>query len=154
MPTKVLDSSEPVVQVCFVTDDLDKSAKFFADLLGVDVPGYLKPADPDLAKAVYRGQENADVMARIAIFHLGNMDIELLEPDGRPSAWQELLDKNGPCVHHIAFRVPDPDAVIERFEANGMPLVQRGDTDGNNGMYAYLDTVPQLGAFIELLHRY
>lgn len=153
MPTKLFDSSQPIVQICFVTDDLDKSAEFFAGILGVDVPESLYPATRDVAKVYYRGEENADVWARIKIFKLGNLDIELLQPDGRPSAWQELLNKNGPCVHHIAFRVPDADAVIEQAAVAGVPLVQKGET-GNNGQYAYLDTVPQLGAFIELLQRY
>ncbi|MDR2373478.1 MAG: VOC family protein [Bifidobacteriaceae bacterium] len=153
--TQVFRSDANVTQVCFVTDDVEKASAYFARLLGLDPPTeFMKAADPALAKAVYRGQENADVMCKIAMFQLGNIDIEFLQPDGRPSAWQELLDAKGPCIHHIAFASTDIDGDLAKLAENGNELVQKGDYDGNTGQYAYVDTVPQLGAFIELLQDY
>jgi catechol 2,3-dioxygenase-like lactoylglutathione lyase family enzyme len=152
---QVFSSDADVTQICFVTDDVEKAAAYFAGILGLDPPTeYAKAADREHAKAVYRGETNADVMCKIAMFKLGNLDIEFLQPDGRPSAWQELLDANGPCIHHIAFASTDVDADLAKFAANGNQLVQKGDYDGNSGQYAYVDTVPQLGAFIELLQSY
>jgi catechol 2,3-dioxygenase-like lactoylglutathione lyase family enzyme len=144
-----------VKQICYVTDDVERTAAFFAGLLGLDPPTeYAKAADRSVAKAVYRGEENADVQCKIAIFKLGNIDIEILQPDGRPSAWQELLDKNGPCVHHIAFATTDMERDLANLQADGAEMVQQGDFVDSSGQYAYVDTVPQLGAFIELLERY
>lgn len=153
--TQVFRTDADVTQICFVTDDVERSAAYFAKLFGLEPPTeYAKAADPALAKAVYRGDGDAKVMCKIAMFSLGNLDIEFLQPDGRPSAWQELLDKNGPCVHHIAFATKDMDGDLAKLAQNGAELVQKGDYDGNTGQYAYVDTVPQLGAFIELLEDY
>ncbi|MDR1633899.1 MAG: VOC family protein [Bifidobacteriaceae bacterium] len=153
--TQAIRPDANVTQICFVTDDVERSAKYFAALLGIEPPTeYAKAADPAVARAVYRGQTNADVGCKIAMFTLGNLDIEFLEPDGRPSAWQELLDAKGPCIHHIAFASSDVDADLPKFAEHGAELAQKGDYDGNSGQYAYVDTVPQLGAFIELLQDY
>ncbi len=36
---------------------------------------------------------------------LGQVTVELIEPLGGPSTWQEHLDAHGASVHHIAFEV-------------------------------------------------
>jgi hypothetical protein len=42
------------------------------------------------------------VILLAGIFMLG-LSIELIEPDGKPSTWQEFLDIRGEGIHHIAF---------------------------------------------------
>jgi catechol 2,3-dioxygenase-like lactoylglutathione lyase family enzyme len=153
--TQVFRPDADVTQICFVTDDVEKASAYFAGLLGLEPPTeFAKAADQDKAKAVYRGQVNAKVGCKIAMFSMGNLDVEFLEPDGQPSAWQEFLDAHGPGVHHIAFASTDVEGDLAKLALNGNPLVQKGDYDGNTGQYAYVDSVPQLGAYIELLQDY
>ncbi|WP_218275717.1 hypothetical protein, partial [Pseudomonas sp. GW456-12-10-14-LB2] len=37
------------------------------------------------------------------------------------------------------------------LEGRGHGLLQRGEFDGGHGLYAYYDTVPDLGVMVELL---
>ena len=90
-----------------------------------------------------------DARAKLAFFDLGHVQLELIEPVGGPSTWQEFLDTKGEGVHHIAFNIEDMDAQVAMLEEKGMPLVQRGDFQG--GCYSYIDSTAQLGVMIELL---
>lgn len=148
---KFLDT-DAVAQICFVTNDLDTSARWFADLVGKEMPPEGKAAEPDVAKATYLGQP-ATVGCRIRMFKFGNIDLELLEPGKEPSAWRDWLDAHGPGCHHIAFRTRNLTKKNAYLESKGHKLLQRGETDGAMGRYAYYDTQKELGALIELLER-
>ena len=43
--------------------------------------------------------------AKLAFFHLGQVDVELIEPIGEPSTWKEQFDKRRDSLHHIAFQI-------------------------------------------------
>jgi catechol 2,3-dioxygenase-like lactoylglutathione lyase family enzyme len=141
---------DKVMQICFVTDNLEKSAKWFADLLGESVPKIGKAAEPEEAQATYRGKP-ATLGCRLVLFKFGNIDVEFLEPDARPSAWRDFLEKNGPSVHHIAFKTRNLTEKTRYLESRGLPLLQRGEFDGGGGRYAYFDTEAHLGTLVELL---
>jgi hypothetical protein len=144
--------TDAVAQICFVTNDLDTSAQWFADLVGKDLPPESKAADPEVAKATYLGKP-ATVGCRIRMFKFGNIDLEFLEPGPEPSAWRDFLDKHGPGCHHIAFRTRNLTKKHAYLESKGHELLQRGETDGARGRYAYYNTEPQLGVLVELLER-
>lgn len=144
--------TDTVAQICFVTNDVDASAKWFADLTGKEIPAEGRAAEPEVAKATFKG-EPANVTARIRMFKFKNIDIEFLQPGPEPSAWREFLDKHGPGCHHIAFRTRNLTKKQAYLESKGHELLQRGETDKALGRYAYYNTEPQLGAVIELLER-
>ncbi len=149
MDSRLLDMDE-VMQICFVTDDVDKTAAWFSELTGKPMPAESRAADPEVAQAVYNGRP-ADVGCKIRVFKFGNIDVELLEPGPEPSAWRDLLEDKGPGCHHIALRTRNMTKRGGYLEGKGHRLLQRGEFNGGNGRYAYYDTVPQLGAMIELL---
>ncbi|WP_421725778.1 VOC family protein [Bauldia sp.] len=149
MDARLLDEDK-VMQICFVTDDLEKSVNWFAELTGKPVPPVGKAADPETANAIYRGKDAA-VGCRLAMFEFGNIDVEFLEPGPEPSAWRDLLEAKGPGCHHIAFKTRDLTKRHAYLEGKGHALLQRGEFNGGGGRYAYYDTVPDLGLMIELL---
>ncbi|MHA6297136.1 VOC family protein [Devosia sp. CAU 1758] len=149
MDKRLLDEDE-VMQICFVTDDVVKSAQWFADLTGKPMPTEGRAAEPEEAKAIYRGKP-ADVGCRIMMFKFGNIDVEFLQPGPEKSAWRDLLEEKGPGCHHIAFRTRNLTKRDAYLESKGHPLLQRGEFDGSHGRYAYYDTVKDLGVMIELL---
>jgi catechol 2,3-dioxygenase-like lactoylglutathione lyase family enzyme len=149
MDTRLLDE-DAVMQICFVTEDAEKSARWFAHLTGKEMPPEGKAADPDRAQAIYDGQP-AGVGCTIRMFRFGNIDVEFLQPGPEQSAWRDLLEARGPGCHHIAFRTRNLTRRNAYLEDKGHRLLQRGEFDGGHGRYAYYDTVPQLGAMIELL---
>ncbi len=139
-----------VMQICFVTHDLEKSARWFADLTGKPMPQVGKAASPETAQAIYNGQPSS-VGCRLMMFEFGNIDVEFLEPGSEPSAWRDLLDEKGPGCHHIAFKTRNLTARHAFLQSKGHALVQRGEFDGGGGRYAYYDSVRDLGVMIELL---
>lgn len=141
-----------VAQICFVTHDVDKSAQWFADLMGKELPPLAKAADREVAKATLNGQP-AHVTAKIRMFKFKNIDVEFLEPGPEASSWRDWLDRHGPSCHHIAFRTRNLTKKDAYLTENGHPLLQRGETDGAMGRYAYYDTEASMGALIELLER-
>ena len=149
MDKKLLDEDR-VFQICFVTNDVKKSAKWFSDLTGKPIPPEGKAADPEEAQAIYHGKP-ADVGCRIILFEFGNIDVEFLQPGPEKSAWRDLLEEKGPGCHHIAFKTRNLTERHAFLEGMGHKLLQRGEFDGSNGRYAYYDTVPELGVMIELL---
>ena len=149
MDGRLLDKDE-VMQICFVTHDVQKSAKWFSGLTGKPVRPEVKAAEPDQAQAVYHGKP-ASVGCRIVMFQFGNIDVEFLQPGPEKSAWRDLLEEKGPGCHHIAFRTRNLTKRNAFLEGNGHRLLQRGEFDGGGGRYAYYDTVPDLGVMVELL---
>jgi hypothetical protein len=149
MDKRLLDEDE-VMQICFVTDDVVKSAQWFADLTGKPLPKEGRAAEPAEAQAIYMGQP-ADVGCRIMMFKFGNIDVEFLQPGPEKSAWRDLLEQKGPGCHHIAFRTRNLTKRDAYLESKGHGLLQRGEFDGSHGRYAYYDTVRELGVMIELL---
>jgi len=140
--------SRMVCQIGLVVRDVEKSARAYAELLGVDVPAWVLTDPEEKSHIRYRGQPTQG-RAKLAFFQLDNLSLELIEPVGGPSAWQEFLETRGEGVHHIALRIQGIDEQIAFLEAKGLPLLQRGDFTG--GRYAYMDSASPLGVMLELL---
>jgi catechol 2,3-dioxygenase-like lactoylglutathione lyase family enzyme len=148
---KNLLGTNVVTQVGILVHDIEKSIKEFAAVLGMEEPGYVVTGPIEETMAEYRGQP-CDARAKLAFFHVGgNLTLELIEPDEKPSTWREDLDKYGEGVHHLAFNIKGMKQTIARLEANGIPLVQKGEYQG--GRYAYLDSRKTLKTLIELLEN-
>jgi hypothetical protein len=141
-----------VMQICFVTDDIDSSVGWFAGLSGLAPPAVQSIAAGDAPNAVYRGQP-ATVSCRLAFFKLGNIDVEFVEPGPEPSAWREVLEAKGPGFHHIAFKTRNMTERTRWLDTRGAPLIQTGEYSSRTGRYSYHD-VPALGAMFELLESY
>lgn len=140
-----------VCQIGLVVKDIEKSAKAYCDVLGLPEPNVIITDEREKAETVYRGQPT-EARAKLAFFDMGQVQIELIEPDGQPSTWQEVLDEKGEGFHHIAFTIKGTDKVVAYLESKGAELVQQGKYTG--GMYSYVDTTPQLGLVLELLENF
>jgi len=143
-------SSRVLCQVGLVVKDIEKSARAYADLFGLDVPAWTLTDPEDTAHTRYQGQPSP-ARAKLAFFSLGSVSLELIEPVGGPSTWQEFLTTRGEGVHHIAFEIEDMAGEVRMLAEKGMPLVQRGDYSG--GQYAYIDSAAQLAVILELLQN-
>jgi methylmalonyl-CoA/ethylmalonyl-CoA epimerase len=153
--TKVTDpkdtlNSRVVTQVGIIVKDIDKTTKAWAELLGVEAPRWSLTDPVETSHAKYKGQSTT-ARAKLAFFDLGQVQLELIEPVGGPSAWKDFLDSNGEGVQHIAFLIKDMDGQIRVLERLGMPAVQRGDYTG--GRYGYIDSNSKLGVMLELLEN-
>lgn len=139
-----------MVQVGMVVHDIEKTARNFAKVFGMELPSVMLTDPLDKTHMEYRGQPSP-AQAKLAFFNMGGMQLELIEPNEHPSTWREFLDKHGEGIHHIAFQVKGMKEAVAFFENNGMPLVQKGEYAG--GRYAYIDGSDQLGLILELLEN-
>jgi 4-hydroxyphenylpyruvate dioxygenase-like putative hemolysin len=141
---------QAVCQVAIVVEDIEAAAAAWAAVLGTDTPKWQITGPLKEANTSYYDEPTA-ARAKLAFFDLGQIRLELIEPDEEPSTWREFLDTYGPGIHHVAFNVADMDETVARLDEAGVPLVQTGDFPG--GCYAYCDGLEQLGATLELLAR-
>jgi len=141
--------SDTVVQIGIIVADVEKTARGYAEVFGVPLPQAVPIAVDSFAHTIYRGKPS-QAAGRAAFFHLGAIEIELIQPVGAPSTWEEFLRQRGEGIHHIAFRTAKIDEAQDFLRSKGMDLVQSGGWDG--GRYAYLDASGQLGTILELLH--
>ena len=137
-----------VIQVAIAVRDLDAMVAKWTALLGFGPTDVVDSRDLQLAEPTYRGKTTA-ARCRLAVFDLGQCKLELMEPIGSPSVWDEHLNSNGESLHHIAFAVDQLENGIASFKELDISVAQQGDF--GSGRYAYLDSAPFLGTMIELL---
>lgn len=140
-----------VCQVGLIVRDVEKSAEAYSQVFGLPRPNVIITDTVDVAKTTYRG-EPTSARAKLAFFDMGQVSLELIEPIGSPSTWQEFLDEHGEGVHHIAFRIKGTDEVVAYLQGQGIEVVQQGHYTG--GMYTYVDSAPALGVILELLEDF
>ena len=142
--------STTLAQVAIVVHDIEAAAQRYADILGLPVPNIITTAPGQEVEQTYRGQAS-NAQAKLAFFNLGQVQLELIEPLGGESTWQEALDKNGEGVHHLAFWVEGMQRSVDFLKEKDIPMIQRGDM--GEGQYAYFDTEKPLGVVLELLEH-
>lgn len=139
-----------VTQVGIIVQDIEARARAWADILGLPMPEIQVTDSVDVAQTEYVGGPTT-ARAKLAFFHLGQVDIELIEPIGEPSTWKDQLNQHGESLHHIAFQIEGMRDKLSYLASKGIPLVQRGEYTG--GRYAYVDGRAQLGTILELLEN-
>ena len=108
----------------------------------------------ETTQTVYQGQPAPEAYCWMAFFDVGpGLQLELIQPNDKPSTWRSFLDEHGEGIHHVAFQVRDSKACVARAEAAGLKLVQHGVYGDGSGEYNYLDA-PDLKCVVELLESY
>jgi catechol 2,3-dioxygenase-like lactoylglutathione lyase family enzyme len=143
-----LDSTN-VIQIGIVVKDVEKAASAYAEVFGIPKPAVGPIASDSFTHTNFRGGASS-AYGKGAYFDLGPIQMELIEPVGAPSTWEEFLRTHGEGIHHIAFKTQDMHAAREFLASKGMETLQHGGWDG--GQYAYVDCSSQLGLILELLH--
>ncbi len=117
------------IQINIVVSDIETAAKKWAELLGIEVPEIRINHLEGNENYKYRGKPiSCDL--KVCNIEMNGFVIELHEPVGGESSFQEFLDKHGNGVHHIGFEVGDKrDEIIEELKATGY------DTDRTVGIY-------------------
>lgn len=77
--------------------------------------------------------------------------VEALEPTGPETPVGRFLEKRGPGVHHIAFRVDDLEAELDRLAKAGVRLIDNEPRVGAEGKrIAFIHPKETGGVLIEL----
>ena len=88
----------------------------------------------------------------VAFIGSGEARVELIQPTSAESTVQRFLDRRGAGLHHIAYRVPDIDAALQRLAAAGIQLIDAQARLGAGGQrVAFLRPQSTGGVLIELV---
>lgn len=144
-----------LTQVGFIVKDIEKSKKKFAEFFGVETPNHFDGGKFEVTGTTVMGEPAPYANCLMAFFNAGpNVQIELIQPNGVKSTWQDFLDTHGEGVHHLAFNIKGMDKKIIDLERFGMKCVQRGKYGNAGGEYAYMDATADLKCILELLENY
>jgi len=88
------------------------------------------------------------------LFRVGASYIQVLGALGPDTPVGKFLDRRGEGVHHIGYRVRNVKAVLERLEAEGVPLVDRAPRPGSRGTtVAFVHPKGFRGVLVELVQE-
>ena len=89
-----------------------------------------------------------------AMLPVGGAHLQLLEPTDDESTVAKFIEKRGEGLHHIAVRVPDIEAALERLKAAGAELIDTEPRIGGGGhRVAFVHPKTTHGVLIELVER-
>jgi LAO/AO transport system kinase len=90
---------------------------------------------------------------RVAMLPAGESRIELLEPSAADSPISKFLEKRGPGLHHVALRVPDLAAAVERLRASGARLLNEPRSGAGGHLYVFVHPASTGGVLLELIQE-
>lgn len=123
-----------IAHIGIAVPDLDAASAFYRDVLGIS-PHPLEQAD------------GADILS----FPFGESEVELLAPRDPEGPIARFLERRGPGIHHVCYRVADLDASLERCQALGYKLVDETPRAGAGGRrIAFIHPKSTAGILIEL----
>jgi methylmalonyl-CoA/ethylmalonyl-CoA epimerase len=118
---------------------IDEGKNFWSDVLGLAFEG---------AETV------AEQKVTTAFFPVGESEVELLESTAPDGPIAKYLDKKGPGIQHIAFRVADIDAALAELKEKGVQLIDQKPRLGAGGAkIAFLHPKATGGVLVELCQR-
>ena len=115
----VMEPPANVDHLGMAVHSLDEASCLYRDVLGLACGGT---------------EEIPGQKVRVTWFQLGEVRIELLEPTAEDSPIAKFLDKKGPGLHHVAYRVADLPATLTALRLAGVRLVDETPRPGAHGM--------------------
>jgi methylmalonyl-CoA/ethylmalonyl-CoA epimerase len=123
-----------IAHVGVAVTDLDAALAFYRDVLG------LTPHPPEQADG-----------ATIVSLPFGDSEIELLAPLTADGPIARFLERRGPGIHHLCYRVPDLDAALSACRAAGYRLIDEVPRTGAGGRrIAFVHPKATAGILLEL----
>ena len=94
--------------IAIAVNNVEESAKVYQEALGVH-------------NVEFETVETEGV--RVAIIHLENGRIELMQPTNDSSPIKKFLDKKGPGLHHMALETDNIEGEVSRMEGCGIQFL-------------------------------
>jgi methylmalonyl-CoA/ethylmalonyl-CoA epimerase len=117
--------------------------------------------DIDAALALYRDSLGMDLVHRetvseqgvdAALLDIGDGHVELLQPLAPDTPVGKFLDRRGPGLHHVAYRVASVQDALTACTAAGMRLIDEAPRNGIRGSrVAFLHPASTGGVLTEIV---
>ena len=110
--TLILQNNEikymKIDHIAIAVNDVEESAKVYQQALGVD-------------NVEFETVETEGV--KVAIIHLENGRVELMQPTNDSSPIKKFLDKKGQGLHHMALDTENIEGEVQRMEGCGIQFL-------------------------------
>jgi methylmalonyl-CoA epimerase len=117
---------------------LDAALQFYEQQLGLEV---------SLRETVATEKVN------VAMLPLGDPRIELLEATEPDSVIGKFVDKRGEGLHHVAIKVPDLNATVDRLKTSGARLLNDPRRGAGGHLYVFVHPSSTGGVLLELIQE-
>ena len=97
---------------------LETQIPFYRDILGLESLGE---------------EEVPDQKVKVAMFAVGEVKIELLEPTSADSPIAKYLEKKGDGIHHIAYETDGIITEIKHMEDSNIQMLDKTAREGAHG---------------------
>ena len=87
----------------------------------------------------------------VAMLLAGGPRIELLEASEPGSVIAKFIEKRGEGLHHVALKVPDLAAAVERLRSSGARLMNEARTGAGGHQYVFVHPSSTGGVLLELI---
>lgn len=124
--------------VAIAVRSIDDAVAAFEKLFG------LKPA---------KIEEVPDQGVKAALIHIGDTEIEFIEPVNPDGGVAKFLESKGEGIHHICIEVDDTDAELKRLEGQGAKLIDKQGRKGLAGKIGFIHPKSTNGVLIELAQK-
>ncbi len=111
-------SIEKLAHVAIAVRCLDDHIPYYRDVLGLPLVGI---------------EEVADQKVKVALFRVGQTNIELLEPSSDDSPIARYLEKRGEGIHHLAYGVDHLAGTLDHLAEKGIRLLDTAPRPGAHG---------------------
>lgn len=115
---------------------IDESKKYYEEVLGLKC---------------YAVEEVKEQKVKTAFFKIGQTKIELLESTDPEGPVGKFIEKKGEGIHHIAFATKGIESVLQKFEEEGVTLIDKTPRKGAEGLdIAFLHPKSTFGVLTEI----
>jgi len=116
---------------------IEEALSFYERVLGITASGI---------------EEIPSQKVRVAMLPVGESKVELLEPTDPSGPVGRFIEKRGEGLHHVAFRVEDVEAALDRARDAKVKLIDETPRRGAHGTrIAFLHPASTNGVLIELV---
>jgi LAO/AO transport system kinase len=116
--------------------DLEEGLRFYENLLGMRI-----------------GARETVEVEQVRVAMLPSAYIELLEATDAESPIARFIEKRGPGLHHIALRVDDLTATVDRLKADGATLLNEPRAGTGGHTYVFVHPKSAGGVLLELIQK-
>jgi methylmalonyl-CoA/ethylmalonyl-CoA epimerase len=136
-----------LAHIGLVVRDMNKTIE---RLTALGIGPFTPRMPPPDAKETYRGKPFVPgERVAIQITHIGNMELELIQPINGESPHREFLDKKGEGIQHLGFIVDNLGDAVKRLTDQGSKILLTSQFKGGGGV-TYLD-LDVAGLIVELV---
>jgi len=118
---------------------IEEGKTFWSDVLGLD----------------FAGSETVEEQkVTTGFFPVGDSEVELLESTAPDGPIAKYLEKKGPGIQHVAFRVANIEDALAELKEKGVKLIDQKPRIGAGGAkIAFLHPKATKGVLVELCER-